>query len=374
MGLFFNSVFTSHVARYTIHAMKYVICGNYGVKNIGDEWIGSGLELLIKEQDSKATIERMGLGTLLPFGVRSFCRSILNWKLWRKPLQVIKDCDVFVLGGGGLLTDEERPLTALFWALHAITAHLLGKRVVVAGVSIGKLSVLSSLALRYLMPRVSKSYFRDQYSVSKAKELGANNPQFCADFAVNYLQSISQNKQVVQDCKNYVLFVIRDYKNFDENKITIFAQLVDWLYLNNGLKSIFIPFDGHSNIDVLLLNKICDQIKNKSSFFIHSFIHNSHDLVSLFKNAKLVVAMRFHALIASLTFGVPFVSIEYMNKSKNFWTPWSQFSPKKLSLTDISLDLLESALTSGLKVRYQNDIDQLSNSYLALFKDKKVTF
>lgn len=354
--------------------MKYVICGNYGVKNIGDEWIGSGLELLIKEQDSQAKIERMGLGSLLPFGVRSFCRSLINWRLWHKPIQMIKGCDVFVLGGGGLLTDEERPLTALFWALHAITAHLLGKRVVIAGVSIGKLSVVSRLALRYLLPRVQKSYFRDHFSVTKAGVLGAKNPQFVADFAVSYLQSISQNKQVVQHSEKYVLFVIRDYKNFDKNKITIFAQLVDWLYSNNGLKSVFAPFDGRSNIDVQLMNKICDQTVNKNSFIVHSFTSNSHDLVSLFKNAEFVVAMRFHSMIAALTFGVPFMSIEYMNKSKNFWAPWSQFAPEKLSFNDISLDLLESALTSGLKVQYQNKIEQLSNSYLALFKDKKITF
>lgn len=313
--------------------MKYIICGNYGVQNVGDDCILLGIQNLIKEKDPEARISVMGKGLLLPFGFRSFFKGIFFLNLWRKPLQAIRNADIFVLGGGGLFTDEERAFTGAFWALHAIAALLLNKRVVILGVSIGPMNFISAFLVRFVLRRATYIYVRDEYSVKMAHHWKILKTQLCPDMAI-FIDWNSFKKQDITNNNKYVLLILRNYKNINKNTINNFVRLIEYIYSKYGLKSIITDFIHRQNKNSNIMHKKIIQKANSSTLSVHNITNNIDDLHGLLLNARLVISMRYHGGIISLLNSVPFISINYMTKSSNTWSKFD--SIKTISLTDFS--------------------------------------
>ncbi len=304
--------------------MKYLVCGNYGVGNVGDECIAQGIENLLKAKDSNAQVLRMGKGSVLPFVVRSFVKRSLLQILWRHPLVLIKKCDHFILGGGGLFTDEERPLTGFFWAMHGLVAsYIMKKPVTVLGVSCGPMGFLSRIFTRLLFKSAQKVYCRDHASVDIAKALGACDVSLCPDMA-SYSEAATPS---VDDSNNHdkklLYFILRDYKNIDKIMITNFVQLIDHLYTRFGLKTVLIDFQNDSKNRSGIMNKIIAQNTVKNILSVQRIGDSIGSLSTVLRDAKFIFSMRYHGALLSLLNGTPFISINYMSKSSNFWHRFS---------------------------------------------------
>lgn len=352
--------------------MKYLICGNYGVGNVGDECIALGIKNLLT-QDNNSVVEVMGKGMLLPVGMRSFLKSLIFTRLWSRPLSKIRECDHFIVGGGGLFTDEERSLTGFFWAMHGLVASVfMRKPVTLLGVSFGPMGIVSRLATRALCSVAQKVYCRDEYSVSIAKKLGAH-AVLSPDMAV-YSNVVSRG---VDDLENsddkYIYFILRDYKNIPNYTITNFVQLGEHIESKFGFKIALIDFQDDLKNDRSMMSKISIQFRGKNKISVHGIKNNISNLDRYLRNAYFIFSMRFHGGIFSLIAGVPFISINYMSKSSNFWrnkgittVPFSDFSHSKFDVSQF-----DSVINS---LSYRKHVKEVSSEYRRFSEEFRATF
>jgi len=163
---------------------KIVVCGHYGSTNIGDFAIGLSIVQQLKKAkpnadvtflsyNPKNTVEHMDVKAnyLLPLGLRSLFRGIFKGELW-KTLKVIKNCDKFILGGGGLFTDEK--IFAVFlWGLHAFCAYRYKKPVYMIGQSVGPLKTkIGKWIVKKSFLKAKMIVVRDNNSKNLLNDLG----------------------------------------------------------------------------------------------------------------------------------------------------------------------------------------------------------
>lgn len=354
--------------------MKIAICGYYGIRNFGDEVILEVLKKLVLEAYPNSEIVVMGkFGApqtvgLLPLGGRSLLKALLiKPALFFKPYRAIKSCDLFILGGGGLFTDEEGPFVSAFWALHGLIAHMLGKPVAILGVSVAKLNFWNKWLVKKVFQVAKMSNVRDRGSQEVLGRLGIQT-KVMTDLAV--LLNIQKNKTNQQN--KYVAISFRQYKNTPLNLYTNLAHFCDYVTGKLGLNIRLISLHDGAKNDEQILNKIFELIKAKENVFIHKFV-SIDDTVKLLKNAELVVAMRLHAGIISALCETPFIPIGYMQKVNDFWAEfqdmkpmdirsdndvlvkrfneiWNNYGVHKKSVIDIRQNMMKSANFAGKRI------------------------
>ncbi|MEK7137506.1 MAG: polysaccharide pyruvyl transferase family protein, partial [Patescibacteria group bacterium] len=114
--------------------MQYLLVGNYGVSNAGDEILREYFLERFPEIDWKVLSAHPEKGEFprFPAGLRSFFSL-----RWLSTLRELRKADGMVFGGGSLLTDTESVRACFIWFLHAAAAWLLHKPIILAFQGIG---------------------------------------------------------------------------------------------------------------------------------------------------------------------------------------------------------------------------------------------
>jgi len=141
--------------------MKVLICGYYGFNNAGDEWI---LEALLRPL--RASEQQITILSANPWGTqqRQGVAALNRWRFFRV-FRALRDCEVFISGGGGLIQDLSGPWTPAYYLGVMAAARLLGKRVLLAGQGFGPLRrVWNHWLCRGVLPRAAQIIVRDPAS------------------------------------------------------------------------------------------------------------------------------------------------------------------------------------------------------------------
>jgi len=329
--------------------MRITIIGNYGAGNLGDEAILSGLTQLIKRKHPRAEIFVLGKGKLLPLGVRSFIRALFDWQLWKRPLATLKKSDCVIIGGGGLFSDEESRTATLFWSLHGIIAHSMGKRLLCLGISLGNMGWLSRQFTKMLFKRAEAVVVRDNRSLEDITAWGykakiAPDLALAMNIEVDPLYPTNTNKE------KYVVINLRRFKNFDEKLIQLFAQLADFLVDEFAFRIVFLPLSTTPNSDHHILNKVFDQMLLRDSAKVEGENDRFDDIVNLIRGAEFVISMRLHGTIFSIIAETSVLPIAYMDKIDNFWSD-KQLGIVPLSVKALTFDSLTNHVIEQLNTR-----------------------
>ncbi|PIQ77720.1 hypothetical protein COV82_02940 [Candidatus Peregrinibacteria bacterium CG11_big_fil_rev_8_21_14_0_20_46_8] len=328
--------------------MRITIVGNFGCGNLGDEAILSGLKTLILKKHRGAEITVLGKGKLLPIGLRSFLKSLVQWRLWSQPLHALKEADYVIIGGGGLFTDEESRRGTVLWTLHGIVAHFMGRKVLCLGVSIGKMGWLSTQLAKVLFRRALSVVVRDKKSLDRSLAWGID-AALAPDLALaNDVQL--ESSEVNTASEKYVVINLREFKNYNEKMIQLFVQLADFLVADFGYKIVFLPLSTDAHSDSYILNKILIQMKHSEKAEVDDEKDTIYEIVNLMCGAELVISMRLHGSIFSILAEVPVLPIAYMDKVKNFWSG-EQLKVTPLSVESITLEVLKKDVLEHLNSR-----------------------
>jgi polysaccharide pyruvyl transferase CsaB len=314
------------------HSQNIVVCGHYGSTNIGDEAIGLSIIQSLKKTNPDSNItflsynpentkRHLGVKSeyLLPLGVR----SLLKGKLF-KTLKVIKNCDKFILGGGGLFTDEK--LFAVFlWGIHAFWAYRYKKPVIMLGQSVGPLNTgVGKWIVKKCFNKATEIDVRDTESKQFLINLGIKKEiQVSSDLVFNLkieerFNNEELNKKVEQlKLKGYFIVSLR---NWPKNTKILYKKINRVLYEiidKYKLLPVFIPFQHLHQNDEELMHKIIEQSLVKYPILIQKFDHNVFKVLSVIKNAEFTLGMRLHSLIFSIIQKVPVIALSYSPKINN---------------------------------------------------------
>lgn len=320
--------------------MKIIISCATGLKNSGDEaMLGSVLDQLAKNLNYDIKVFSFDPEFTRKFHeVETISHSILKHPL--SFIKTIKECDLFILGPGGLLQDKTSLGNVPFWLSKLFVALALGKKTFIYANGVGPINLsINKLLIRTALNRVNMITVRDRRSREILEGLGVKQPvQVTADSAFALKPPGAKTTQLIlKKAKiedKYVLVFLRhwfdthplipvkycvkyDLKN-KKNKlkwndlITKFVKVVNWINEELDLDVIFLAMCP--NRDNKAANAILEKVKNKTRNKSLNDFYKPQEIIGMIKHSELVIGMRLHSIIYSITAEKPFISLAYSQK------------------------------------------------------------
>jgi len=339
---------------------RIVICGNYGATNLGDEAILEGILTMVRRSIPSADITIMSSNPeettslhgeksifLVPAGVRSFFRGIFSGTIG-ETLDVMKRADLFILGGGGLFTDE-RPMAVLIWSLQVRMARFFKVPIFCFGQSVGPLRTFFGRSVtRKVFQSARMVSVRDPSSaILLQRSLGIDDVKELADpaFALASLGPIAEQQE------SYIVLSVRPWVRGKSSELyKILAQFIDWAWKSHQLKTILVPFQVANGSDIDVLNKIFDQVEVEDAAEIFAYTSDYRKIMELMSRSQAVVGMRLHSLIFSALAHTPFVGLSYSEKVRQF-VKQVHMEEYLFEWENLELQLLKDAFEGMLKHR-----------------------
>ena len=293
------------------------VSGYYGFDNFGDEAIlkvltkelkASGFDVTVISKNPQKTSENLCVNSVYTFAIADIVKTL-------------KTSDVLVSGGGSLLQDVTS-LKSLFYYLFVISAALiLGKDVIIFAQGIGPINNWFGRFLTKLCLKKCKYItVRDEKSLKRLQEWGLN-PVLVSDpvWNVETAEYSHKNKVGIQlrswdglDIDYLRALAVQVLAEFKDKEICIysFQDALD-LKVCELFKSILTELDRYAKVTVIPAMTIDETIQS-------------------FSKLDYLVAMRYHAVLLALKYGIPTYAISYDEKvekiAKRFEIPYSNIN------------------------------------------------
>jgi polysaccharide pyruvyl transferase CsaB len=348
---------------------RILIAGCIGFGNTGDEAIAKvvtdhlrelipGVEITIVSGNPARTAETYGVGAVA-------------WQDPRAIIEAVRNTDLTILGGGGLFQDYEgfdpdAVLTREHWGLSfyitpALLSAIYSKPFMLYAVGVGPL--LSEHGRKYTKAAAdiaSRITVRDPVSKELFESLGVSpdkvtvtaDPAFdlapAADSCdLPEVREWTSSRPAIAVCLRK--WNVGSLQAFCERQIR--TALDDFLESEGG-RLLFIPFhqDPDFTDDLAVANSMLRQLRHRQNAAVLTRPCSPATLAGIIANADLVLGMRLHSVIFSLSASVPFVALEYDPKIAAM-TALAGFEEFTIPLGAIESDVLVERMQRALHGR-----------------------
>ncbi|WP_100405479.1 polysaccharide pyruvyl transferase family protein [Bacillus solitudinis] len=316
--------------------MKVGIIGNYGHNNNGDEAILTGIlhQLIVHEGIDKSdivifsnnpenTYERYQIqavpllhkkGSILKSGATTVKESY----------RIMKDVDLLIIGGGGLLMDMYKRDAPLYSVL-GLTGKRAGCRVVVYGVGAGPIrTTLGRFFIKRLTNAAESVSVRDQDSKALLEKIGVQtpvevigDPAFSVPAPITHQPSSAIKKVGVTAVPYFSehYWPTPDVKKYEAYVSGMAAQL-DKLAIEKDVEITF--YSTKYPEDVQVTKDIFGQMTATEKVTLNEENLHPTDIVKLSAEQDLIIGTRLHSLILSVVAETPVIGIGYHHKVLDF--------------------------------------------------------
>jgi len=353
--------------------MKIVIAGNYGAGNIGDEMILKGLletltnispslEITILSGNPEETkfLYNIKSEKKVPSGIHSLVSEIFDRKSQTR--KTIKECDYFILGGGGLFAGPKKRAN-IIWGIQALMAYIYKKPVIIYGQSIGEMrSSFEKWIIKKVFEKAKLIVLRDSKSAERIKSLGIKQeihiiPDMA--FAIDNQKPTEERKEIVLVALRQIDSLVRDFK------VSV-AEFIDWLTVEKRFSVKIVNLqDGEAGDKIINegIKKLIEHMENVE--YIEKI--TDQKIFELFNEAKIILGMRFHSIIYAIKTLTPFIAISYAPKIKDLLSDMGLKS-YMLEVEEVSLDKLKQKFIDVM-TNY-DQIKKLEEKYNSEAKEK----
>lgn len=351
---------------------RLLISGAYGYGNIGDEAILKGMLLALREaipdadyvvlsgnpdltrtqhevQAARRVLFLPSLRQMVAFGLSRTGRAQT-----RELIRQMRQADVFIVGGGGLLYDRVNTAKAMWldrfylfgwpishWATEIGLARSLGKPAVLYAVGIGPVTTrLGVVLLERLARQVALITVRDQTSraILSRFEVPADWIHVTADPAIlippapsGEVVAILSQAGVSNDRRPSIGLALRSWypyaminkgaaverqAEWERNMAEAADRLVEWL----DAELVFVPMQDYPEPfdDAACADRVMVQMRHRERACRLARGLDPCAVMGVLGAMELVVAMRLHALIFAAAMSTPVVGIVYDPKVRAF--------------------------------------------------------
>jgi len=336
-----------------------LIAGYYGLNNIGDECILSGIINSIRSIKDDCTFQVLtsdGDGTHRLHGVSPVQQSITlpPTKLMYQLLlggqlmdisRAIDKADLLILGGGSLLQDLRPHYMPSLMGLLKL-AMMKGKRTAVYGVGAGPIdTTIGKRLAREVLNKVDIVTVRDRMSLETLQDCGVRNVVMTCDPAFgmhippaparaehDVSRLFDGNEDVV--CSTFYRWLHDSDLNRNSQKadplhsqkmqilLDIYTDIMDC----NDYRMVFLPTVLS---DVNEYRRMSEKIGPRTKAL--DYRNDLEFITGTLGSSRLLLGMRLHSLILATMMGVPFVPISYCGKVKSYL--------ELIGLSDLYLDV-----------------------------------
>jgi polysaccharide pyruvyl transferase CsaB len=327
---------------------KILVTGYYGLGNIGDEAILSGMITSLKKYIENPNIsvvtnspeETRALHSITPVqqsfkkGIPRFIHKAIFDRELVNVKREIEKCDIFILGGGSLLQDLRVHYLPILLSLVKL-AQRCGKKTVIYGIGAGPIDTYFGQRIcRAVLNEADLVTVRDSMSKDVLEKCGVRNvirtadPAFginipTQDIIDNYLNSmrLSNGEQyIATTAYNWLhdsdLFRnptkgMHDLQTRRERLANSFEVIVN----KYNQEILFVPTvkideDGYTVIKELMPSSGKARVLDYDAHF--------NAIFAALSCSNVLIGMRLHSLILATLMGVPVVPISYCGKVKSY--------------------------------------------------------
>ena len=283
--------------------MRFLLVGNYGVGNLGDEALKEYFLKRFPEIEWSVLSADPKIDELprLPGGIRSFLRFD-----WLRTLKALRQSDGMVFGGGSLFTDQESVMACILWGIHACAARVFHKPYFLAFQGIGPFRTSMG---KWISHRVcAKAAFlsvRDEMSAERvaAWKMNKNSIQ-----TFDPVFDLIKAKKSESSTQNIFILIPR------ANSGSAYIETAKKIITERNFASIRIlllqPKDPK---EVRFAAKLPSILPGQVTF---SGASTLHDLVTALSDASLVLTERYHGALAALAMAKETVIVRQGNDDK----------------------------------------------------------
>ncbi len=312
-----------------------VISGWYGMGNIGDEAI---LQAMIDRFESQfpgcnivalsfrpaytEKTQKVRALRQIPFTLRGWVRAVVTGELF-KTLYAIGRCDLFVMGGGGFLSDWQ-PGVPKAWLKQMKIAKFFGKETWLYGIGAGPfLTEKGRETTKYYIDNfVDKIVVRDHESFLQLTEIvGINKPIIIEIDPVAKMQ-VEKYINVNDVGDNSIALIFANYfkgEYFDEK----YRQKWDVLFqafcsqVESVIESGFVPklVFFQENIENELSTAFVEKFGKKIKI---EYPSDYKEAINILNRSKAIISFRLHGNILAHALKKPFLAVIYHHKTKGF--------------------------------------------------------
>lgn len=256
---------------------RYLLIGNYGIGNVGDEALKEYFLQRFPEVEWMVVSAHPEAREFprLPFGFRSLFTP------WWRTLCAYWRCDGAVFGGGSLFTDVESSWAPFLWWWHGVLAWLFQKRIILAFQGIGPFRTWrGEWCARWVARRAAFLSVRDVLSLERVERWHLH--------------------------KKCIL-------SFDP----VFPRIEDDIRLRYSFSAM--PDDSGRSKNLLIIPRgnssqaFRDRVEEmRQEEWVGVCVQEPRSLVELstaVSSASFLLTQRYHAGIVALTLGVPFETV-----------------------------------------------------------------
>jgi polysaccharide pyruvyl transferase CsaB len=300
--------------------LRIGISGSYGGMNLGDEAILEGILGQIRATVS-ADITVFSMNPSDTMARHQVERAISARSLTRKEVTPeIRDLDLFVLGGGGILYDRD----ASKYLREVTIARELGVPVILYAISAGPLDTQSARksvrdALNVTAPTVVT--VRDRLGYRLLEDIGVSTEiHLTADPAFllepEELPAAALEAEGVDFNRHLVGFSVREPGPAapdirPDEYYALLANAADYVVERYDAEVVFVPME---KTDVQHSHAVVAHMNNAERAEILRRKYSPRQILDLMGRFELAVGMRLHFLIFAALRGTPFAALPYASK------------------------------------------------------------
>ncbi|MBA7553685.1 hypothetical protein ES705_46281 [subsurface metagenome] len=339
--------------------VKIMISGYYGFNNTGDEAILTSMVRAFKKkipQIKIVVLSHSPLQTSQAYQIKTINRLHLI-----DIMRCLRDTNLFISGGGGVLQDSTgKGWSILYYLGLILVAKIVKVPVMIYAQGIGPVNKqINKKLIKWILNKVDLITVRDNSSKELLENLGVVKPSIYVNSDPVFLlkkrniNHIIDNYPYIQklinpDDRPLIGVSVREYKSNGSDSKRIFAQAADYLIKNYQAKIIFLPFKFDE--DVHISEEILSLMKNKAE--VLKIKLEPEELLSVLSRLSLVVGVRLHSIIFSSMANIPFIAFNYDPKVRYF--------VEDLGLSELLLEIDEDISLKNIQekieyVRENND-------------------
>lgn len=371
---------------------KILIFGVYGHGNIGDEAILQSMidifkknftcriEVVGMERKYVEVFNKVKMVYPIPNTLKGIILKLLTGELI-KTIKSLKNCDIFIMGGGGFLSDAY-PDVPFGYLKHMFLAKIFRKKTMLYGIGAGQfLSLKSKFWTKYFINNyVDKVTVRDKISKEWLIKCGVIKDKILitGDQAINFTTFPLYNNMRVslpKNKKNIVIIPIKYLKNKNEKKFfelkENFITYLKKLDALNNYNLFLVPFLETEDTE------FCQELIKEAGIEATIYPIPGHHLLvgNVFKECDLIVSMRLHGNILAAANKKLFIPIIYHYKGYGFvdsfnWNYYSEFGEGK-NWREVKLDVNKLYKDTLYLLENQKEKEKELQEKLKLYKEKE---
>lgn len=277
---------------------KILISGYYGFDNFGDETILSVLVEKLRNYDTSVRVlSKSPRKTQRIHGVF----STLYFCLCQVVSRII-ECDVLISGGGSLLQDATSLKSLIYYLWVINTALFFRKKVIIFAQGLGPINnKFGAFLTKKTLQKCTVVTVRDRKSRLLLHKWGVEADLVCDPlFDLNLPQYTPENKIGIQ---------LRSFKTLTDNLLIKLAKQVSKEFPDKEVE--IYSFQDSLDLNVCkkfesILNEINPQIKTNIVFNL-----TSQEVLDKMSKLEYMIAMRFHACLIAIKFGIKTLAVSY---------------------------------------------------------------